>query len=318
MGIASRLKPGRRTSALTPAKVDGELEAIEVRTEDGHALRAYVREPTAKCVGVAVLAHAMFARSSQFERPPGRGLAPFLSEQGWRTVAFDFRGHGKSGASASNGGRWTYDDLVRRDLPCVVECARARKKRGEPVVVIGHSLGGHVAMAAQGLGILEADALVAIATNVWLPHFEPSFLRWSAKRASLRAMAAITTSRGFFPARTLRMGSDDESAAYVSAIVRSVQEGRWTSDDGRDDYEQALENIKVPVLGVASVADRLNCHPVCAERMLAKCGGRREFHLITHGDAGAPPPGHMELVTGEHARGVWSGIARFLSSVRRG
>jgi predicted alpha/beta hydrolase len=317
MGIASRLKPARGPSASKPKKAEGELEAIEVHTEDGLALRAYVREPTVKCVGVAVLAHAMFARSSQFERPHGRGLAQFLSEQGWRTVACDFRGHGNSGASASNGGRWTYDDLVRRDLPGVVECARARKKRGEPVVVIGHSLGGHVAMAAQGLGVLEADALVAIATNVWLPHFEPSFLRWRAKQVSLRAMSAITTSRGFFPARALRMGSDDESAPYVSALVRAVQEGRWTSDDGRDDYEQALENIKVPVLGIASVADRLNCHPVCAERMLSKCGGEREFHLITHGDGDAPAPGHMALVTGEHARGVWSGIARFLSSVKR-
>ncbi|MEO6420812.1 MAG: alpha/beta fold hydrolase, partial [Polyangiaceae bacterium] len=154
MDSAARLKsPKSRV-----AEVD--VESIEVHTEDGHALRAYVREPSAKCIGVAVLAHAMFARSSQFERPHGRGLARFLAEQGWRTVAFDFRGHGDSGPSASSGGRWTYDDLVRRDLPCVVDCARARQKRGEKVVVIGHSLGGHVAMAAQGLGILDADAVV--------------------------------------------------------------------------------------------------------------------------------------------------------------
>lgn len=308
MDTATRLKSPRSRVA------EVDVESIEVHTEDGHALRAYVREPSTKCIGVAVLAHAMFARSSQFERPHGRGLARFLAEQGWRTVAFDFRGHGDSGTSASNGGRWSYDDLVHRDLPCVVACARARQKRGEKVVVIGHSLGGHVAMAAQGLGLLEADAIVGIAANVWLPHYEPSFLRWRAKRATLRAMSAVTRSRGFFPARALRMGSDDESAPYVRALVRCVKEGRWTSDDGRDDYERALGDITVPVLGIASVGDRLNCHPVSAERMLSRCGGTREFHLITHGDAGAPAPGHMELVTGQHSRAVWSGIARFIST----
>lgn len=309
MGTATRLK---RTK---PRAADVSLEAIEVHTEDGHALRAYVREPSEKCVGVAVLAHAMFARSSEFERPHGRGLAQFLAEQGWRTVAFDFRGHGESGPRASNGGRWSYDDLVYRDLPCVVACARARKKRGEPVVVIGHSLGGHVAMAAQGIGILDADAVVGVAANVWLPHMEPSFLRWQAKRAALRAMSAVTKSRGFFPARALRLGSDDEAEPYVDALARWVNEGRWTSADGRDDFEKSLAQITVPVLSIASVADRLNCHPVSAERMLSRCGGRREFHLITHGDEGAPAPGHMELVTGAHSRRVWSGIARFLQGI---
>jgi predicted alpha/beta hydrolase len=127
----------------------GLAEAIEVHTSDGHVLRAMVREPERgqRLRGVAVLAHAMFARKSEWERG-GRGLSSFLNALGWRTIAFDFRGHGESGTGAAKGGRWTYEDLVARDLPAVVDGARARA-RGRRVIVVGHSLGGHVAAAAQ-------------------------------------------------------------------------------------------------------------------------------------------------------------------------
>jgi predicted alpha/beta hydrolase len=170
-----------------------------------------VREPEGRLVGVAVLAHAMFARRTEFERPAGSGLAPFLANRGWRTIAFDFRGHGDSGPSAADGGSWSYDDLVLGDLPAVVLCARDRAKR-VPVAVVGHSLGGHVALASQGIGRIGADAIVAIASNVWMRSLEPSRMRWALKRAMLEAIEGVCARRGYFPARALRLGSDDEAS----------------------------------------------------------------------------------------------------------
>src|SRR4051812_17213988 len=105
-----------KRSPSTPPPGDGS-EEIEIHTSDGRALRATVREPRMRVRGVVVLAHAMMARRIEFERPRGKGLARFLAEHGWRTIAFDFRGHGDSGPGAAEGATWTYDDLVDRDLP---------------------------------------------------------------------------------------------------------------------------------------------------------------------------------------------------------
>ena len=75
------------------------------------------------------------------------GLAQLFSAEGWRTIAFDFRGHGES--TLREGARdWGYDDLVRWDLPAVVACARARSDH-KPVVVVGHSLLGRVALTVE-------------------------------------------------------------------------------------------------------------------------------------------------------------------------
>ncbi len=198
---------------------DDARDGFEAHTADGHVLRGDVREPPSKRrIGVAILAHAMLARRTEFERPLSGGLARFLVSRGWRTVTFDFRGHGESGDGAAKGASWSYDDLVRFDLPAVVDATRARAKK-LPVVVVGHSLGGHVALAAQGTGRIAADAVVCIAANIWLAAHEPSTARWIAKRAVMAGIDAVCRKRGYFPARALRIGSDDEAGGLLRRSV---------------------------------------------------------------------------------------------------
>ncbi len=293
----------------------GAAEQIEIRTRDGVALRADVREPArgSRLVGVAILAHAMFARRGEFERPHGDGLARFLRARGWRTIAFDFRGHGDSGTPASKGGSWSYDDLAQRDLPAVVACARDRSRR-VPVAVFGHSLGGHVALAGQGIGAHDADAIVLLGASLWLPAWEPSLRRWVVKRAVVAACRRILEKRGYFPARALRQGSDDESYASMSALLRTTERGTWQSDDGRHDYRARLRDVRARLFAIASDGDRLRGHPDCVARIVSECGARGAPHEIVRirkGDDGGAPPGHMQLVTTARAASAWARAEAF-------
>jgi predicted alpha/beta hydrolase len=287
-------------------------EAIEVHTVDGLALRATVREPKrgARMRGTAVLAHAMFARRSEWEK----GLAPFLAERGWRTIAFDFRGHGESGTPASKGGSWTYADLVARDLPAVIDGARARARR-RPVILVGHSLGGHVALASHATGAAPVDGVALLASNVWLRALEPSPGRWAVKYAVARAMEAVCQRRGFFPARTIRLGSDDEAAAYAGALWRAVSQGYWGSDDGAADYWDLLRGVRIPLFALASTGDSLNCNPECAARFALRAAGKVTIDVIRSSDAGGAAPGHMEIVTTAASRSAWARLEAWMRGV---
>jgi predicted alpha/beta hydrolase len=287
-------------------------ETIEVRTSDGQTLFADVREPGSRdAVGIAVLAHAMFARRTEFERPDGNGLAELIADAGYVTIAFDFRGHGESGPFARDGADWSYDDLVRSDLPAVVSSAKARFP-ALPLVVVGHSLGGHVALASQGTGALGADALVLIAANVWMRHLETSRRRWLAKRAVMESLALLSVRRGYLPVRRLRLGSDDEAGRYIAALTRTVRQGRWTSDDGRLDYGALSSRIRVPVATVTSDGDRLMCSPDCGERMVASLRGPRFCQRVSRSDDGSSPPDHMGLVTNGNVREVYRRVLAWL------
>jgi len=288
------------------------LEVIEVRASDGQTLFADVREPeTEKRAGVAVLAHAMFARRKEFEEPEGRGLAALFAEAGYVTIAFDFRGHGDSVPRAEDGGASSYDDLVRSDLPAVASCAKGRFP-DLPLVVVGHGLGGHVALASQATGALKAEALVLVATNVWMRHFESSRRTWLQKRGLAESLALLARRRGYFPARALGIGTDDASEETLGALLRAARRGRWESDDGRDDYARLTSTVRVPVATLTSLGDVFVCSPECGERMVATARGPRLSLRVTEQDDGAPPPGHMEIVTSGQVREVYRTLLGWL------
>ena len=298
-GAAPRPKKKRRRDVHAPR---ASFEELEIRTADGVALRAVVDDPPEGIEprGTCVMAHAMFARKSEFGRRERPGLAQAYAAQGWRTIAFDFRGHGES-TLARGAPEWAYDDLVRLDLPAVFECARARSE-GRPVLVVGHSLGGHVALAAQGSGKIAADGIIAIAANVWLRELETSRVRWAAKLALGRVMAESVTRMGRLPARRLRVGSDDASGAFVSDLLRFMREDGWKSADGSDDYLASLAHVVVPVCAVSSAGDHVTCHPASADALARRCSGPLETIRIARSDDGRRAPGHMEMVTSDRAR----------------
>jgi predicted alpha/beta hydrolase len=309
MSVPPPPKTRKRSRAKPP---EAGSEAIDIRTSDGWSLRADVHEPGGTPVGVAVLAHAMMARRSEFERPKGRGVASMLVARGWRVVSFDFRGHGDSGPPARDGASYGYDDFVARDLPAVHECARSRLRRKMPVVLVGHSLGGHTGLAAQGTGLVSFDGIVCVGANVWLRELEPLRSRWVIKRGTLAAIVAVSRRVGRFPARLLRMGSDDESRAYVEDFERFARTGRWASADGSADYLAALGDVRAPVLQLVSDGDRLECVPESGARFVARCGGAHEVIRVAGGDDGGPPPDHMGMVTSGRIGSAWERVEAWM------
>jgi predicted alpha/beta hydrolase len=281
-------------------------EELEIRTADGTTLQAVVEEPAdgGAPIGTFVLAHAMFARKSTF----ARGVSALLTARGYRTVAFDFRGHG--GSRPPKGREdFGYDDLVRSDVPAVVECARARAE-DVPVLVLGHSLGGHVALASAASGRADIDAFVLVACNVWIG--DGSFSRSLAERALADAGMLLVERIGRAPARALRLGSDDEPKGYMADVLGFAQRRAWRSRDGKDDYRASLARVRAPIAVVASDGDRLVCPPKLAERFVRGVAGPVEIVRVARADDGGPPPGHMQLVTTKEAH---AGLRRAIGFV---
>jgi alpha-beta hydrolase superfamily lysophospholipase len=285
-------------------------DEVEIRTNDGVSLRALVWLPEDEHAsrGMLILSHAMFARKSEFMRA---GFAEHFASRGFGVCAFDFRGHGDS----EGGGEASYDDFVQKDLPEITRALRLRT-RG-PLVVVGHSLGGHVASASLGLGLMDADALVLVAGNLWLRCFEPSTLRWGAKVATAHATLATAQRAGRLPARKLRIGTDDASLPLIRAVFRPVTQGTWRSDDGRHDYLAAHARVRVPVLAVVSDGDALMCHPECGARFARATSGPHEVHRIARADDGGNAPDHMGMVTTRSSSSAWLAIERFLDDRAR-
>ena len=209
---------------------------------------------------------------------------------------------------AEQGGRWTYDDVVRRDVPAMVRWARSIAG-GRKVVVLGHSLIGHASMIAAGLGGDVPDAIVGYAPNLWAPHLEPSGIARAAKSALLRAWTATTAARGYFDTRALGMGTDAEAAPYVAQFASMWAHDRLVSPDRAIDYEAALGRATIPVLAFSSEGDRLLARPAAVARFLGLMKSAPVEHRVVR------QLDHMGFVTDARARDVWSETCAWIDAL---
>ena len=109
-----------------------------LRSSDG--LRLFFRHWPARGTPrfVALIAHGMAEHAGRYEE-----LAGILSADGAVVWAIDHRGHGHS--QGRRGDFRSFQEYID-DLDLLTEHARA-KNPGLPVVLIGHSLGGLIALA---------------------------------------------------------------------------------------------------------------------------------------------------------------------------
>ena len=282
-------------------------EDLEVLAADGWPLSMRRLPAAGEVRGAALLLPAMMVDRTSLDRPAGAGFASSLRAAGFEVFVTDFRGHGASGPGVEDGGDWDYDDLVRLDVPALVDGVRAAMPDAF-LWVVGHSLGGHVSLAAAGTGVCEApaDGHLLLSSNVWLPSLEPSLARRAEKAASVAGLLSATRLAGHFPSRRLRIGPADEARRYIEDICRFWTTDRWTARDGTD-YLEAMRAVEGPVLSIVGAGDRLMAHPEGARRWVLRvpqadfrCLGRRTPDLGLVFD-----PGHMGLVTDERSRPVW-------------
>ncbi|BCI70675.1 alpha/beta hydrolase fold family protein [Sphingomonas sp. S17] len=206
----------------------------------------------------------------------------------WSVTAFDWRGQGGSG-------RLSADHHVGHggDFAVLVDDLRAfwsawRAEAAGPAVLLGHSMGGHLALRAVVEGAVEPDALILVAPMLGLRLPLGAWLGG----AIVRCMAGTCATRGIWRAREeagmhTRQRNlthdvsryEDEAYWYaqqpdlalgppswgwVAAALRSI---RTLANDTR------LDRMRVPTLMLLAEADRL-VDPRATAQIAARIGAR--------------------------------------------
>jgi pimeloyl-ACP methyl ester carboxylesterase len=200
-----------------------------------------------------VLVHGVTLRSEDWEN-----VFPRLATR-YRVIAYDARGHGKSGRAAS----YALDDLTSDLIRIVREIAKA------PAILIGHSIGGATALVAAAREPSLVRALVL--EDPWLSRYRdgtwrvPYFTKLRAAldqredpRAFGRAVGTLPLPepgprgertvgevRGFYSAERLATYYKDVDPAVVDQVLTRDAAGSQAVDD-------APSRVRCPVLLLAA------------------------------------------------------------------
>lgn len=179
----------------------GPIAPVTLLTEDGFPLAGRRFKGRAPGHGVVLIAPATGA--------PQRFYAPFarhLAEAGWDVLTWDWRGVADSnhGVSATDP-RLSMSAWGRHDLTTAIDWA-ARRARGRPLVLVGHSFGGQAAGLAANGARLDGIVLVA-AQHGWCGHW-PWPQRTGLQAFWRVAVPVMVATFGRLPSSHIGLGED--------------------------------------------------------------------------------------------------------------
>ncbi|MGE2734654.1 alpha/beta fold hydrolase [Mycolicibacterium vaccae] len=267
-----------RRGTFEPAAALPDGRIVEVRSRDGVRLHTEVFGPADGYP--IVLAHGITCAL--------RVWAHQITDlsQHYRVIAFDHRGHGRSGVPPRRGG-YTLDHLAA-DLDSVLEATLAPDERA---VIAGHSMGG-IAITSWSAQLPDrvqrrADAVALINTTTGDLLENIKLLPMPPRLAQARVRAAATVVRTFAGAPLGRVVSPSgRRLVSMMAVGRDADPavGRFVYDllnatppAGRSGWATALvgigaehidlTNLTVPTLVIGSQRDRIS--PMVSSRRIA-------------------------------------------------
>ncbi len=277
------------------------FEELAATTSDG--VRIKIDHVPGGSRGAIVCLHAMMTDGRYFGARRD-GFATAIAKLGYHVFVADFRGHGHSVPPRAGADDWSFDDLVTKDLPAIVNaCAHAAKLLPDDLILLGHSLGGLVATAALGTGkIMQPRALILPATAVWLTGPAGS----KRRRALMAAYRGLTAMFGKAPIRAVGAGTADEAKSYVNQLTSWSTSAAWTSLAGVD-YGTSLAKIETPVIPLVGASDWM-CTVDDARGFASRIPTAKPLRIVgsRHGDA--LDPDHFQLFTRPELRPVWSDV----------
>lgn len=182
-----------------------------ITTPDGLRLHAYdwpsIDGPTR---GTVVLVHGLGEHLGRYNHVAAR-----LNAQQWRVVGCDLRGHGRSqGPRGDAPGR----DTLLADLALVIDAARALTPTGQPLVLLGHSLGGLIAARFAAAGLSPSRP-------AWSREVDALALSSPALDAGLKPAqrTLLAVARRLFPHLAVGNGLDPKWISRDAGVVAAYQ-----------------------------------------------------------------------------------------------
>jgi alpha-beta hydrolase superfamily lysophospholipase len=198
---------------VTTVPVPDREETLAI--EDG-ALHLEHYSPRGPAAGLLVAVHGFDAHCARY-----RHVGAAFAAQGYATTLFDCRGHGRS---TGRRGHVTSFDHYGADLAAVVTAARSAHPEG-PLVVMGHSQGGTVALDAVLREVIKPDRLVLAAPWLGLAMAVPWWKRLPAPLLS-RLWPTLTMGNGLRASDVSRNPAAVESRD-ADPLIHHVASARW-------------------------------------------------------------------------------------------
>jgi predicted alpha/beta hydrolase len=167
-------------------------------------------------------------------------------------VGLEWRGMPQSPVTDIRRQTYGYSHLLRHDLPAVLGLDQIPDR----FVLVGHSMGGQLALLATASGRAHPAAVATIATGTSsaLPHFH--LHHRIGRHLGMNVINTIARALGYWPGHRLRFGGR-QPRTLMRDFTFEARHGRYRLQHDDTDYESALARLSTPALLMTIEHDRL-------------------------------------------------------------
>jgi predicted alpha/beta hydrolase len=252
---------------------------------------------------VVFMLHGAIENGRIFYSENGKGLAPYLAQNGCDVFVADLRGRGKSTPPIGRGASFGQTEAITEDIPAFI-AAITRLRGDAPQQWLAHSWGGVLlssllARSPEYIGLVRSLVYFGSKRTIRVRNIH-TLLKISLVWQWLCPLSCLVA--GYLPARQLGIGSDSETVASFRQSAAWVKEDAWIDADGFD-YGSAIKKVTLPPIWyIAAANDHALGHPEDVRRFMESAGeqqrrytvlsrqngNRRDYDhidMLTHGDA---------------------------------
>jgi len=185
-----------------------------------------------------------------------KAMAAALSAAGCSVLLMEQRGHGRSPLRASRSVNWGFDQYLQYDIPAALDWMSAQPESvGRPVIMGGHSLGGHLSSIFSGQHPERLQGVLHVACGS--PHaadFGPP--KTYLIKTLCRIITLLSLVPGYFPGTRLGFAGRES--------LQLMRDWRYWATIGTLDYgphqglQAAIANFRGALLAVSMAGDEFS------------------------------------------------------------
>lgn len=319
-----------------------DVETLEVMTQDG--VRLSLRNIVSKRELIkypVLLVPDFFLNSDVFFSGPEGGLARYLAKRGFEVWTINLRGQGKSlvfPKSSEQSSDWCFEDWLEVDIPLALS-EIAKNSGKEKVIIIGHGLGGTLALLAGSKYPERVASVIGLGSpgNLWRSpnRLISSVLEHKSKIPSspikvqdyLDMTAPFQSQQGFWDILLFNDSGFEEAQArdffgdktnfvppcILQKLADWYDRGHLYDKNGGRDLLENIGGFAQPVLLIAGKLDHLYCPGEVLIAYDSVPSEDKEFFIASRVNRLSADYGHLGLLTGPSAdRDIYRYILRWV------
>jgi len=251
--------------------------------------------------GIPILMiHGMVEDGRIFYHKSGKGLGSFMAQQGYDVYVADLRGMGLSTPKVSSSSTHGQTETIQQGVPALIRFVLDHSGHKQ-LHLMAHSWGGVYVNSAL---LHQPELIPSVLSSTFFGSKRTVRARTFERYLKIdliwnRLSLAASKHKGFLPAVTYKLGSENESHKTHRQCVDWVRNDAWVDSDDGFDYGVAAKKTSLPpTLHIAAMRDISMGHRFDVRAFMKESGPHKaEYQLLAKKHGNSLDYDHINMLT---------------------